>query len=376
MMLRNLLIVSMVVFLTTVTTAPVEEKEEVEPTEEGEGELSEEEEDDDDSKSQDKIEGIPGVQQTTTVAAAGGSGSRVSEPAVQSSSISTSPTHAAGASRTDTEYNGQKLLNGGRGGGGGMDSQTGLLGSPEGASHLDHTGIVHPSAHDFLLGLMGAGPFISDVHVTVPVINSDVTAPPPVDQKGSSSLDSPADSVHQSDISIDQSGQSHISLTSGPDQSLSSSLSGSSDSHSAAQEASSHSEDQREQTGNGRQNLLINNGAVTNQQLPLSERWTDVTDGAEAVTNYNRLTETPPLVFHTDSVDTPTMTSAPDVSSHTDLVAMTTGFPGETVTGTPPDSSHLTAMDHTQTAGPVTEQYNPSGQGPEGAENVELEDTC
>ncbi|XP_029369516.1 uncharacterized protein LOC115050685 isoform X8 [Echeneis naucrates] len=344
MMLRNLLIVSMVVFLTTVTTAPVEEKEEVEPTEEGEGELSEEEEDDDDSKSQDKIEGIPGVQQTTTVAAAGGSGSRVSEPAVQSSSISTSPTHAAGASRTDTEYNGQKLLNGGRGGGGGMDSQTGLLGSPEGASHLDHTGecqgIVHPSAHDFLLGLM--------------VINSDVTAPPPVDQKGSSSLDSPA----------------------GPDQSLSSSLSGSSDSHSAAQEASSHSEDQREQTGNGRQNLLINNGAVTNQQLPLSERWTDVTDGAEAVTNYNRLTETPPLVFHTDSVDTPTMTSAPDVSSHTDLVAMTTGFPGETVTGTPPDSSHLTAMDHTQTAGPVTEQYNPSGQGPEGAENVELEDTC
>lgn len=42
------------------------------------------------------------------------------------------------------------------------------------------------------------------------------------------------DGVHQSDISINQSGLDHTSLSSGPDQSLASSVSGSS--HSAAQE--------------------------------------------------------------------------------------------------------------------------------------------
>ncbi|KAM6899975.1 uncharacterized protein FYW49_018088 [Xenentodon cancila] len=77
---RSLLIVTVVIFLTTtVSTAPLEETEhevESEAAEEVEEELSEEEEDDDDSKSQDKIMGAPGPQQTITSAtSAGGSAS-------------------------------------------------------------------------------------------------------------------------------------------------------------------------------------------------------------------------------------------------------------------------------------------------------------
>ncbi|MEQ2259168.1 hypothetical protein XENORESO_007926, partial [Xenotaenia resolanae] len=69
------------------------------------------------------------------------------------------------------------------------------------------------------------------------------------------------------------------------------------------------------------------------------------------------------------------------VYSNTDQVTATADSTGtDTVTahptGTPLNSSHPAEKDHTQMAGSVTEQYNPSGQGPEGAENVELEDTC
>ncbi|XP_050925231.1 apomucin [Lates calcarifer] len=504
----------MVVFLaTTVSTAPVEEKEreeiEVEATEEGEGELSEEEEDDDDSKSQDKIEGILGVQQTTTASAAGGSvssgqsaggrndgtagssagsagsagstdsigspgstdskgspdsagssgsaGSTVSagsagssgstgsagstgssgsadspQPAVELSGVSAVQTQAAGADHSaassaasetngsdgvdlESNGNGQKLLNGG-GGAGGADSQSGVLGSfGGGVSHLDYTGIIDPSSHDFLLSLMGGSDsFSPDVHISIPghmtpptqldsVISSGVTAAPSADQNSGSSLDSPADHVHQSDISIDQSGLDHISLSS--DQSPPNSVSGSS--HSGAQEAaassssSSHSETHREQTdgadspdtnGNGRQTLLTEANGVTDRSVSFSDLRTDLTvGGAESVTSHMDLTasglglghdvtESSPIILHTESLDGFTH-SVSGVYSHTDLITMATDSTGtDTVsadpTGSPPDSSHPAVTDHTQVAGSVTEQYNPSGQGPEGAENVELEDTC
>ncbi|XP_056254663.1 glycine-rich protein 1 isoform X2 [Seriola aureovittata] len=459
----NLLIVWMVVFLaTTVSTAPVEEKEreevEVEATEEGEGELSEEEEDDDDSKSQDKIEGIPGGQQTTT-AAAGGSvsrgqtagggrgdgtagggrgdgtagggrgdgtagggrgdgtaessaGSAGSAAAPELSGVSAGHTEAAGSDGVDSESNGngQKLLNGGGGGGEDRaDSQTGVLGSfGVGVSHLDYTGecpgIIDPSTHDFLLGLMG--------HMTPPtqldstVISSGVTAAPSAEQNSGSSLDSPADRVHQADISIDQSGLDHTAMSSGPDQSLSSSVSGSS--HSAVQEAaaassSSHSEAHRGQTdggdspdtnGNGRQTQLTDTNAVTDRPVPFNDLQTDLTGGAQSVTSHidltasglglgHDVTESSPLVLHTETVNafTHTLNSVSGVYSHTDLVTMATDSTGtNTVTADPTrsstDSSRPAVTDHTQAAGSVTEQYNPSGQGPEGAENVELEDTC
>ncbi|XP_069544110.1 uncharacterized protein [Brachyistius frenatus] len=433
----NLLIVSMVVFLvTTVSTAPLEEKEqeevEVEAPEEGEGELSEEEEDDDDSKSQDKIEGALGLQQqqTTMVAAAvaggsasiaqaagggapdgtaGSSAGSMGSAAAEMLVLSAGHTHPAGAELpaassqaetngsdgvdSESNGNGQKLLNGR--GGGGADSQTDVLGSlGGGVSHLDYTGIIDPSSHDFLLGLMGGSdPFNPDGHVNIPdhmtpPTHLDSPAAPSADQ---SSLDSPADAGHHSNIN--QSGPDHTSLDAGPDQSLLSSVSGSSHSADGA--------DSPDANGNGRQTLLMDtNRAVTDRLVSFSDLQTqnlqtELTGGAESVTGLQidltasglglgrDVTESSPIILHTDTVDglTHTLNSVPGIYSHTDLVTVTTDSTGtDTVpadpTGTPLDSSHPAVTDHTQMAGSITEQYNPSGQGPEGAENVELEDTC
>ncbi|XP_047186331.1 PE-PGRS family protein PE_PGRS16 isoform X2 [Scophthalmus maximus] len=364
----NLLIVSMIVFLvTTVSTAPVEEKEheeaEVETTEEGEGELSEEE-DDDDSKSQDKSEGILGVQQTAVASASGGSVSSVqsagggrdaaagsdagppSSPgspgsagspgspgsagsvAAELPGSSSGQTQTAGSDGVDSHGNAQKLLNGG--GGGGADSQTGVFPIFGGGfSHLDYTGIIDTSSHDFLLGLMGT--------------SSGVSA----DQNTGSSLDLPAGHVHhQTDIGVDQSGGDHSSPSSGPDQSLPGSASGSSHSTTqqeaaAASSSSSVGDAHREQTGNGRQTHLTDETGVTDRPVPLSDLQTDLTDLVTVATDFT--------VTDTVSADP---------------------------TGSPAETSHPAVTDHTQAAGSVTEQYNPSGQGPEGAENVELEDSC
>ncbi|KAL6100315.1 uncharacterized protein ACO6RY_01949 [Pungitius sinensis] len=377
MLPTNLFIVSMVIFLaTTVSMAPVEEKEpeevEVEATEEGE--LSEEEEDDDDSKSQDKIEGVVGERQTTTAAASGGSGAAAAAAAMSSNiqDVSASSSQSAGAggsfgtagsstaagvessstnSQTgshgvDSESNGygQKLMNAGDVGGG-ADSQTG---------GLDST-----------------------------VISSGVTATQSVDKSSGSSLDSLSDPAHHSDISINQSVPDHSSLSSGPDQSHSSSFSVSGFSHfevqgGAADSSSSlHGEAQRVQidgadlpdtNGNGRQTLLTNTnagGAESSLHIELT--------GLELG---HDVTVTPLAVLHTD-----TLPSVSHGYSHTELVSMATDSTGTyTVsadpTGTPLDFSHPAVTDHTQMAGQVTEQYYPSGQGPEGTKNVELEDTC
>ncbi|XP_055368702.1 mucin-1 isoform X2 [Betta splendens] len=429
MLPQNLLVLSVVVLLaTTISTAPLEEKEqeevEVEATEEGE--LSEEE-DDDDSQSQDKIEGGLSGRQTTTVAAAEGSvpssqsaggaahdgtagGSAVpssqsaggaahdgttgssavpssqsaggaahdgtagssavlaeAEPSGVSTGLSpptgtnhpvaSSVTEANGSESVDSESNGngQKLLNGG-GGGGRAESQTGVLDSFGGVTHLDYIGecpgTVDPSSHDFLLGLMGGGdPFSPDVHINIPVVSSGVTAAPYPDQSSSSSLDVPAGPAQ------------HISQL-GPDQSQHSSASGFS--HSADQggvsSSSSHSEAQKQQTdgadspdahGNGRQTHLVNTNAVTDQPISHTDPHTDLTDSVDTFTG---------------------------VYGHADLVTVATDLTGRDrvsdPTGRPMDYSHPAVTEHTQTAGPVTEQFNTSGQGPEGAENVELEDTC
>ncbi|XP_078031810.1 uncharacterized protein LOC117262996 isoform X19 [Epinephelus lanceolatus] len=426
----NLLVMWMVIFLvTTVSTAPVEEKEqdevEVEVMEEAEGELSEEEEDDEDSQSQsqDKIQGAVGRQQTTTVAvvasrssagvsagestniqdlgagvAAGEStnvqdlGASGGQPAgggtpdgtAGSSTAAGGPSGSAGSRPTgsegvdsDSNGNGQKLLNGG--GGGGADSQTGVLGS-FGVSHLDYTGPIDASSHDFLLSLMGD--MTPPTQLDPTVMSSGVTAAP----------DLPADPVHHSDISIDQSGPDSTSLISGPHQSLYSSVSGSahsttqedaaaSSSSSSSSSSLSHSETQREQTGNGRQTLLLDSNADV---MMMSA------GGAESVTGLyidltasglglgHDVTESSPVVLHTE---THTLQTVSGGYSNTDLVTMATDSMvtdrvSADPTWMPLDSSHPAVTDHNQTAGSVTEQYNPSGQGPEGAENVELEDTC
>ncbi|KAK5884187.1 hypothetical protein CesoFtcFv8_020442 [Champsocephalus esox] len=83
-----------------------------------------------------------------------------------------------------------------------------------------------------------------------------------------------------------------------------------------------------------------------------------------------------PVVLHTDTLHT----VSGFFNSHTDLVTVATDSTAtdsvSEPTGTPLDSSHPALTDHTHTAGPITEQHHPPGQGPEGAENVELEDTC
>ncbi|XP_057209932.1 mucin-22 isoform X4 [Triplophysa rosa] len=60
------------------------------------------------------------------------------------------------------------------------------------------------------------------------------------------------------------------------------------------------------------------------------------------------------------------------VSSQTDVMGTATAEPQ----GTHGGPSHPGATEQTQTAVSAGEQYHTSGQGPEGAENVELEDTC
>ncbi|XP_038580373.1 uncharacterized protein si:ch211-80h18.1 isoform X4 [Micropterus salmoides] len=167
--------------------------------------------------------------------------------------------------------------------------------------------------------------------------------------------------VHHLDISIDQSGPDHTSLGSGPDQSLTSSVSGSS--HSAAQggaaasSSSLHAEadgvqtdgaDSADANGNGRQTLLLDTNGVTDRLISFSELQTQnlQTDlpagGAESATGLHidltvsglglghDVTESSPVVLHTESVDSFTHTLHPASGgySYTDLVTMTTDSTG------------------------------------------------
>ncbi|XP_056877038.1 PE-PGRS family protein PE_PGRS30 isoform X2 [Takifugu flavidus] len=430
----NLLVVSMVAFLTTtVCMAPVEEKEEVEV--EVEEELSEEEEDDDDSQSHDKIdEGTGGVQQTTVAAAAaaagaergsglpsngldssgsggpklgggmsegpaGGSAGGGPGAADSAGSSGSSPDVLSGVSAAQTHPagNGVKLLNGG----GGADSHAGLpvvtslspSGAPSsigaGLSHLDFTGNNHHSSHDFLLGLMGH--MTPSTYLDSSAIISGVSAAPSINDASGVGLDSPGhpnsahkpgqvapDSTHHSDISAHLSGPDG---SSGPEQSLASAVSGSS--------PSADGVDSVDTNGNSRQTLLTDTMAATDSVLDLQTQLpSDPTGGAESVTRLHGditasglgrdVTESP-VLLKTVAGDSFTHAPQTGVYYHTNLVTMASDSTRpDTVspTGASLDYSHQAVTDHRQTAGPVTGQYNPSGQGPEGAENVELEDTC
>lgn len=139
--------------------------------------------------------------------------------------------------------------------------------------------------------------------------------------------------------------------------------------------------------GNGRLTHLTN--VHTDRPDPVSDLHLHLTDGVDSVTSFHGdltasglrlgrdVTESSPMILHSETVDATHIVSG--VYSHLDLVTMATERTGTDTaaadwTGTPPDSSHPASTEHTP--GSVTEQYVPSGQGPEGAENVELEDTC
>ncbi|XP_038133039.1 collagen alpha-2(I) chain isoform X3 [Cyprinodon tularosa] len=349
-------------------------------------------------------------------------GSPGSVPA-EISGVSAGQTHSAGAerlpssSRTDvngpdgvdseSNGNGQKLLNGG-GAGAGVESQT---------------GIIDPSSHDYLHNLMGGGlvdVFSTDGHVEIPAhlthpthhvfsgIGTDVTVVP---SGGQIMVDSPADSHHHSAGSIDQSASHGASLSPGSDQPMARPFSGSShsiiSSTSLLGSAIGGHQEQTDRTqfsdhnGNGRQTMLTDtNRAVTERMSSLGDAHTqnllmqtDLTGGTETVTALHLdltnsgpgrdITELSPITMNIESAAAVTNTLSPvsAVGSNTDPVTVMADSTGtDTVTahpsGTPFDSRHLAGTDQTQMAGSVTEQYNPSGQGPEGAENAELEDTC
>ncbi|XP_030266382.1 uncharacterized protein LOC115577628 isoform X12 [Sparus aurata] len=186
------------------------------------------------------------------------------------------------------------------------------------------------------------------------VFSSGVTAA----QHSGTSLDSPADPAYH--INIDQLGVDLTSLSSAADQSLSSSVSSSA--YPAAQGGFIFSAD-------GADTPDVN---ATDQFVSFTDLQTEVTaGGADSVTGLHvDLTASGLGLTHDVTESTPVMLhTASGGSAHTDLVTMAADS-----TGT--DSGHPAMTDHTQMAGSVTEQYNPSGQGPEGAENVELEDTC
>uniref|UniRef100_A0A3P9I912 Uncharacterized protein n=1 Tax=Oryzias latipes TaxID=8090 RepID=A0A3P9I912_ORYLA len=309
-----------------------------------------------------------------------------------------------------------------------------------GVSHLSHTGGSPPGEmntgsgliHHFSTGAYDPGQKTPPTHLDSTGISSGVTEAPFGDKNildppagpGSASLSSgpgqtlPVDQAGPGDsspgsgpdqtLSNDRLGPDGFSFVSGPDHSLLRPASGSSLS-AAGLTSSLDNGAFREQTeeaesadnnGNGRQILLTDtNGAVTDRAATSSDLGslrTDLTGGAaESVTRLHSpdpastmepardVTATESLLggLHTESAVgvAHTLSGVSGIYSHTDFITVTADFIGRSTadpTGTPFDSSHPVVTDHTQMAGSVTEQYNPSGQGPEGAENVELEDTC
>ncbi|XP_036001270.1 uncharacterized PE-PGRS family protein PE_PGRS54 isoform X10 [Fundulus heteroclitus] len=314
--------------------------------------------------------------------------------AVEISGVSAGQTHSAGAdhlpssSKTDmngpdgvdseTNGNGQKLLNGG-GGGAGVDIQT---------------GIVDSSSHDYLLNLMGGGlmdPFSTDGHVHIPahltppplhnfsVIGPGVTVAVP---GGQNIQGSPADSSHHSAGSTDQSGVGGTSLSSGSDQSLPRPFSGSTQSAVSSTSlldngtgAHQDGAESSNNNGNGRQTMLSDMNGVTERIVSLGEAHTqslqmqtDLTGGTESVTSLHvgltnsglgrDVTERSPITLSIESAAAVTDSPSPasGVYSNTEQVTVMADSTGtDTVTahpaGTPFDSTHPAGTDHTQMAG-------------------------
>ncbi|XP_075996279.1 uncharacterized protein LOC142990381 isoform X6 [Genypterus blacodes] len=361
----NLLIVSMVVFLATaLSTAPVEEKEreEVEIAEEGDEELSEEEDDDDDSKSQDKILGMVGVQQTSTVASAASKGSGLSagpggplqnpDPSGvgEASSSAASQSQSGGSQVAELELsaapagqsagNGQKLLNGGS-----EHSHTGILGSfVGGASTLEHTGTIDPSSHDLFISLMGGSDLLGpDVLSDTAAMSSGAAA---VANAGRFPSDSALD-PNPADDSADVNGNGR---------------------HVVPADANGGSRPAAHAGGMAFDLTVVTETLVSMKELHTQSLQSDPTASGlgigQDVTEPSLHTESPEQRSITQSGETVSVQY-----SQTDVVTMVTDAIGtDTITADPA----ATPLDQSST----TVQYDPSGQGPEGAENVELEDTC
>ncbi|XP_072768638.1 uncharacterized protein [Nerophis lumbriciformis] len=357
----NFIFVSLLVALvTTVLPAPTEEQEEAELTEDVEGEQSEEEDDDDNTK-----EGPPGVHQT----AGGASGLRPqassmihvsgeSEPRPQASSMvhisgsqdsetgEQSDGPASGSAGWDAQLkgNGQKQLNGR----GGAEGQTGTIQTP----------VLH-----FLHQLLGGANTKTSLADNAGDVIGQWKGDPPSDQSPSSPDSEHAHSTAQEDLPLSSSPGDQAGA------------------------------DWLHANGNGRQTQLRESQGVTlgelhTHSLPWAAAGTiqstsrfpvdRVVTGSSLVVEPTQPADVGPA--HTLHSGTQTW--------HTDMVTVATASVFSEATGAPLDSSapQVTQDFHkagaaqvTQDfhkAGSVTEQYNPSGQGPEAAENMDLEDTC
>ncbi|XP_061680945.1 serine-rich adhesin for platelets-like [Syngnathoides biaculeatus] len=325
---------ALVVLVTTAVTAPVEERQEAELTGEAEGDrsegidLSEEDEDDDDSTK--KEAGPPRAHQSAAGASAGakpdvssvfdiGGAQEASAPAGQSDGRMDA-TADSDVEETHSNANRQELSNGR----GGAEEPIGAEMSFEGgASPQEYTG----------------------------------------EQTLTDSTDE--ESLTESEV-ISQPGER------ASDQSPSTTISGyAREDSSSSSFSSSQAEDWSQANGNGRQTPLLDNDGVTARLTFFSGPPTDVTE--------NKRTATPPVLqlsTSAEDVTRPYMDGTGTATWRTDAVTMATNSVFSEPTGTPLDSSGRQESNETQKADSVTEQYRSWGQDPEGAENVELEDTC
>ncbi|XP_062343255.1 uncharacterized protein si:ch211-80h18.1 [Osmerus eperlanus] len=340
------------------------------------------------------------------------------------------------------------------------DSTTGAL-EPFGTdSHLDYTGIIDESSHDFLIGLMGGvDPFGPDIHIDtaehtglLPHFDSTgVDLDPEADLDLLSSSSPYPDAHPEPDHSSPGSSPDHVSGSDDPP--AADTGMGDYAGHMDAPDAASvislpdhlpidypdvSSTDSADSNGNGRQSLVIDTHGATVLVDGVDDVYTSTpapvlgdvhsstasdAPGADDVTvtsgllnftesefglghNVTGAGDFHIVVDHTESsvtgVPSNTFTQTDAVGTHTatdTATDMATGTATDTATdmatGTTTDtttdmatdkgtadpqaargSSQPAGTEQSQLAVPAAEQYNTSGQGPEGAEDVELEDTC
>ncbi|XP_061123580.1 uncharacterized protein si:ch211-80h18.1 isoform X5 [Syngnathus typhle] len=304
----NLILTSLLIVLVTAAwTAPVEEREEVEPSEEADGEQSEEDEDDDDST---KKEGPAGAHQSATWGASGVrphpdvSGAQGAPVAAGESGGHADTSTDSDAVDTRLNVDGEKPLNGV----GGDKDVTGTLISLEGAAfHPEYADEERSTESDVTerQGERASDRWLGNGRQTRPLDQDGVTAQP----------GQPSVELHTQQLSerTRPAATAPVHLSTLPQET------------SRPQEHSTES------------SVLVRTG-------PAGDAFADTSSGT--------------------------------LAWRTEAVTMATHSLFSEPTGTSLDSSGGRVSEDPHKAGSVTEQYDAWGQGPEAAENVELEETC
>ncbi|KAA0709922.1 hypothetical protein E1301_Tti020246 [Triplophysa tibetana] len=327
----------------------------------------------------------------------------------------------------ESNGNGHKhLMNGGETGFTGLDHFV-----PD-MSHIQGTGTIDQSNHDFLVGLMGGlgEEFGPDAHTaaldqtTLQVDSTAAVSGPGHPSSGGSVLDVPPDTAGAADYRNNDFAHSISGSDNGsPADTTDSSLLSDKLKHPGhyftdyPDGGVDIGADAPDTNGNGRHKPVVDLhkvGVLDHTLSPYSDTTgQDGVTGASAqtdlagvagelatdghvltdTTDRGHLAVTDGFPQHTDSVkatgagftdisqthsdvvqtDLQATGDPFAVSSQTDVMGTATAEPQGTHGGS---TGHPGATEQTQTAVSAGEQYHTSGQGPEGAENVELEDTC